>query len=267
MTIDKTHDHHMHTLYSDGTCNIETLAIKAIERGLKTITITDHMPLPYPTRYTMDIHSIETYQNEIKKVRNRYKNQLNIQTGLEIEYIPQINPWIHDIASRDWEKLIASVHTFMVRETPYIINGRFEEFELLHVKIFKSDIKALCTKYYTTLQEAYKTGWFDYAGHLDVIKKHNTRNRFFDERDDWYQELVSQTLDELKAANMSLEINTAGWNHPINEPYPGKMIIDQAISKEIPLHLSSDSHQPDTLAQHFDRACELGRSVCKIADQ
>jgi histidinol phosphatase-like PHP family hydrolase len=51
LLIDKTSDYHMHSVYSDGDASIDAMARSASDKGLTQVTITDHMPLPFDTRY------------------------------------------------------------------------------------------------------------------------------------------------------------------------------------------------------------------------
>lgn len=251
--IDVFSDFHMHSTYSDGTGTIEDLARSAIEKGLTTIAITDHMPLPFKTRYAMDMDRLQDYRNEICKVQQQLGPKLTILAGLEIEFIPEIADWIKDIAAMDWDILITSVHSLIVDNSHCMINGNEKEFNKTLNNAFKGDIQSLCRRYYQTIQQAAATNLFDIAGHLDVIKKHNGTNRYFDETSDWYQLLVEDTLDALKHHHLKMEINMGGLNHPANATYPTPWIIASAIKQGIPIVLGSDSHQPETLGQYFDR--------------
>jgi histidinol-phosphatase (PHP family) len=150
-----------------------------------------------------------------------------------------------------WNHCIVSVHWVFDGDFIGLVNGTREEFDSLFRRA-DSDIKTLCRIYYETVQMAYRTGWFDIAGHLDVIKKHNANAIFFDESDAWYRDLVMATLKVIKAHGMKMEINTAGINHPVRAPYPSPWIVNEAVAMGIPMVLGSDSHDPGALGQYFD---------------
>ena len=253
-------DFHMHSTYSDGAATIQEMARSAIEKGLTTIAITDHMPLPFRTRYAMDKDRLLAYRNEIDKVRQRHGHQLTILTGLEIEYLPDILGWIEDILAFDWDLLIASVHHLPGGDSHAMVNGNETEFKNTLTTVFNNDIKALCRQYYQTIQQAAATHWFDIIGHLDVLKKHNRANQYFDEKSPWYKALVEETLDVLKIQSIKMEINTSGRIHPANAFYPSPWIIKAAMDRGIPLTMGSDSHAPNTLGQFFDLAQGLIRN-------
>lgn len=260
MAIDFSCDLHMHSTYSDGGGTIEDMAKSAIEKGLITIAITDHMPLPFKPWYSVDMDKIQAYRNEIDRVRTLYGHKLTILTGLEIEYMPEISDWIESIVDLGWDFLIASVHGLLIDNSQYLINENEEEFNKTLNIVFNGDIRAFCRQYYHLIQQAASTGLCNSTGHLDVIKKYNQSNRYFDEKSPWYREIVEETLDVIKAHHLKMEINTAGFIHPIGQAYPSPWIIKSAIKKGIPIVMGSDSHAPETLGQYFEQARDL---VCE----
>jgi histidinol-phosphatase (PHP family) len=251
LQIDNTSDYHMHTVYSDGNAVVDAMARSAIDKGLTQITLTDHMPLPFDTRYAMSRAKVEAYRRDIRQARTAYDGRLTITSGIEFEYVPRYHEWIHDIWKLGWGHCIISVHWLFADNIAGLVNGTHGEFEALF-QAANGDIKTLCRIYYGGIQMACRTGWFDIAGHLDVIKKHNAGAVFFDESDAWYRNLVMATLGVIKAQGMTMEINTAGINHPVGAPYPSPWIVKEAAGMGIPLVLSSDSHSPQTLGQYFN---------------
>lgn len=248
--MDITGDFHTHSLFSDGNASIEVMVRTAAEKGLKTIAVTDHMPLPFKTRYAMDMDAIGGYQKQIREARHRHGDRIQVLAGLEMEFSPEISEWARDLVAMGWDYLIASVHGLFVDGRPHLINGNRQEFDQALFQGFHGDIQALCRQYYTVLSQAFETGWFDTAGHLDVVKKHNAR--FFRETDPWYRDMVFQTLEVLKNRRMKMEINTSGLFQPPSAPYPSTWIIQEAARMGIPLVFGSDSHRPETLGRSFE---------------
>lgn len=253
MTTDIRMDCHMHSRYSDGRSSIDRLARSAIEKGLTTIAITDHMPLPYPTRYAMAMEEIEAYRNEIRQARERYGQELTILAGLEMEFLPRHRPWVQQIVGMGWDITLVSVHGMEKGGSHFMVNGREKEFCRTLDDLFNSDIQAFCTGYYDLITQAARTGWFQVAGHLDVIKKHNGAGRYFDETAPWYRRLVLNTLDALAANKMKMEINTSGLTHGAASTYPSPWIVGEARERGIPILLGSDAHAPEFQGQYFDR--------------
>ncbi len=259
MNLDPKSDYHIHTVFSDGAAPIDEMVSAAIEKGLKAITITDHMPLPYGNRYAMQPEKLEEYRHQIRFAKRKYADRISVRMGLEFEYSQKLEPWINSIADIGWEHSIASVHSLFIDHRPYMTNGSEDEFRILF-ECCDYNIEKICRSYYETLQEAAQTGLFDIVGHLDVIKKHNTNACYFNESALWYQTLVLETLDTIKRSGMKMEINMGGFNHPIGEQYPSKWIIREAAKRNIQLVLSSDSHKPESMGQYFSKIYDFGFS-------
>ncbi|HKJ64395.1 MAG TPA: histidinol-phosphatase HisJ [Desulfopila sp.] len=251
MQLDSRSDYHTHTTFSDGQGSVADMVVSAIEKDLAKIVITDHAPLPFATRYALGIQELEHYRSQIAKMQSAYGDKIFVAMGMEFEFIPDLYSWIDALQRREWDHRIVSIHHLGAGKSLHLVNGNAKEFASLFHS-FNNDGKALCTHYYKTLQKGLATGWFDIIGHLDVIKKHNAEFTFFHEDDDWYQDLIYETLELAKVHDMSMEINTGGFNHPPAEQYPSSWIIHAARERNIPLLLSSDSHTPATLGQHFD---------------
>lgn len=72
-------DFHCHTTYSDGANTIDEMINAAIDIGLKTIAITDHV--------RKDSKWIPDYLREIEYLKNKYRNKINILSGIEAKVI------------------------------------------------------------------------------------------------------------------------------------------------------------------------------------
>ena len=256
MQIDSKSDFHIHTGFSDGSGSVDDIAQAAIEKGLKQITITDHMPLPFTTPYAVAEDSMGRYREAIAEAQEKYAGLLHINMGLEIEFISDHRSWISSLVEHGWDYLIASIHHLPGENSLHLVNGTSDEFDGL-LQAFDFNGRDLCERYYLTLQEAVLTGWFDIVGHLDVVKKHNAGGTFFDESSQWYRSLVLETLDLIKAQDMMVEVNMGGFNHPAGQQYPSSWIIREAIARNIGIVLSSDAHSPESLGQYFNRIEDL----------
>jgi len=250
MIIDRKRDYHMHTIFSDGVAQIDEMVSAAINEGLEAITITDHMPLPFENRYAMHADDIQKYRHEIELAQRKYASQITIKMGLEFEYLEPFKQWVHSIADMGWDHLLASVHSLIINHRPYLVNGTESEFNIL-VERFDHNIEKLCKRYFETVQMAAQSGLFDIVSHLDVLKKHNMDERYFSETFPWYRAMVIKTLDIIRETGMKMEINMAGFNHPVGKQYPSKWIIQEAVKRNIPFVLGSDSHKPESLGQNF----------------
>lgn len=254
-------DLHIHTSYSDGAKGVQHVIERALKKGMTQIAITDHMPLPFENRYAMRPEHLGGYRDKIKRFRDEHADRITIKTGLEMEYIPGYEFWTEEIVRKGWDHAIASIHIIRSRGDHGLVNGAQGEFKRVLKGLFDGDMHAFCTAYYKHLQRMIESGLFHAVGHLDVIKKHNKNNRYFNEGDDWYQDLVLETLTRLESVGLAVEINTGGFYHPVNASYPSNWIIAECLRRGIPLILSSDAHHPRHIGRDFERVRQMIESA------
>ena len=72
---------------------------------------------------------------------------------------------------------------------------------------------------------------------------------------------ASAALRAVAAAGMIVELNTAGWRKPVNEPYPGPALLAEANALRIPLVFGSDAHRPGDVGHGFAAAAEYAREA------
>jgi histidinol-phosphatase (PHP family) len=105
-------------------------------------------------------------------------------------------------------------------------------------------------------------GGFEILGHIDSIKKHNRQIGFFSENEDWYRDLVLDTLEVVSGSGLLLEVNTGGMSRNYTqEPYPSKWILRRCAEMGIPVVLNSDAHRPDLIDYAFRETEKLLVSV------
>src|SRR5690554_520846 len=79
-------DYHMHSFFSaDGEMTMEEACLQAIRVGLKEIAITDHMDIDLPNNpLAFQIKDMTQYMEELKRIREQFKNSLRVKFGIEI---------------------------------------------------------------------------------------------------------------------------------------------------------------------------------------
>ena len=254
-------NYHSHCYYCDGQTAPEAYAQSCKHKGLIAYGFSSHAPLPFPNSWAMDPGRMEDYLQEIGNLKKRFKEDIQIYTGLETDYIPRrVNPqqWKEKYPQIDY--VIGSIH--FVDEykdgKPWEIDGAHDVFLKGLEKIFKGDIKAAISRYFELTREMVSNHCPDVVGHLDKIKIQNPGNKFFEEYSPWYQKEVIKTLQCIKKAGTIVEINTRGiYTHKTHNPYPSRWVIEKMLEMNIPLTLSSDAHHPEEVTSHFDRIAYL----------
>ena len=238
---------HSHTRFSDGLDEASAFAQAAIQKGLKAYGYTDHAPVPFPCSWTIPPEKAETYCQEIRTLQQKYRKDINLYLGLDVDFIPGVISVNHPSITRlKIDYTIGSIH--FVDQFADGSHWGFEDSRKIFKRgvdeIFGGDAKAAVQRYYRLEREMIATRP-DIIGHLDRIKMHNQDKRFFDEADAWYREEVLETLDRIKEEDLIMEVNTKGFFPGENQdPYPSSWVIQEAINRNIKMHLGADAHHP-----------------------
>ena len=135
------------------------------------------------------------------------------------------------------------------------------KFRTARAQFAHRDIDEMYANYFRRVREMAGSGLVDCLAHLDLIKIHGHRPNTD------IRALADETLDFIKARDLSIEFSTAGWRKPVNELYPSDDVIRLAMEKGISFTTASDAHSHAQLGDKFDRLAEkmaaLGvREVC-----
>jgi histidinol-phosphatase (PHP family) len=214
--------------------------------GLTDIAFTDH------DRYHagIDFH-------EIDRLRERNPD-LQIRAGIELDNDPVHSPAGRKWIEQNWDKLdfvLGSVH-FLERA-----DQMFDSVPDGAAQFEGRNIDEMYADYFRRVRELIATGLVDSLAHLDLIKIHGHRPTAD------IGVLVNETLEFIRARNLTIELSTAGWRKPVNELYPSDSIIELAMEKGIPFTTASDAHSHVQLGENFaklaHKMAEIGiRQVC-----
>jgi len=95
---------HTHTKYCDGALGAEEMIIAAIKKGGKSLGFSEHSYVSFDEEYSMMLEDIPLYIKEIKTLREKYKDSIDIFLGLEMdsytEKIPVVGTKITVIMTR-----------------------------------------------------------------------------------------------------------------------------------------------------------------------
>lgn len=254
--------YHSHNHYCDGKYEPEKYINKAIDLGLSSFGFSSHVPLPFKNEWSMKEADLTQYLKEIRHFKEKYKDRIEVYSGLEVDYVPGIvGPSHPKIKQLGLDYSIGSVHYVDQLEngTHWEIDGTRTDFLKGFKEIFHGDGKNVIRRYLALIREMVESQETQIVGHLDKIKIHNKPDSplFLDE-DKWYRDEVEETLNIIKERGAIVEVNTRGMYKKLtNEPYPGKMILKKIRQHNIPIMLNSDSHHPREIIGSYTEAIEL----------
>ncbi len=162
---------------------------KAIELGAPRIVFTDHAPYPgNPFGNRMEIEQLPEYVETLRRLKEEYRDRIEIMIGLEAEYLPGFGEYLQELKNdRGLDLLIMGQHFFEREPGRYSFSDedKTEEF------------KGLCR----AMTEGIKTHLFDVVAHPD--RAFRRRKSFGDEETKFARELIDAAL----SAGVYLEKN------------------------------------------------------------
>jgi histidinol-phosphatase (PHP family) len=235
-------NHHIHSTGSDGKESPEKIVKLAIKTGLDFICFTDHNYRSYTGEFSWgeDFFSKE-YLKSIKKLREIYKDRIEISFGIEIDWVDEAKKIIMaQINKHKFDYVLGSVHILKAPNGDFFGVNFFEE--NFQKKVEQYGIEWIIKEYFNQIRLLAKSKVSDCIGHLDVIKTFNKENKYFDEDSDLYKGEILKALDEIKRQDLCIEINTSGLVYLCEEIFPKEWILKEAKKRGIPVTVGSDFH-------------------------
>lgn len=240
-------DIHNHTtLCNHAEGSMEQYIEKAIELGIDVYGFSEHAPMKnFEDGYRLVLDKKDFYENEVKKLQKRYEDKIKILIGYEVDFI-EGDFLLEIIKNAEVDYLIGSVH--------YLGDWGFDNPEFIG-QYKDKDINTIWEEYFYAVELMSKSGNFDVAGHLDLIKVF----KFLPTKD--IKSIAHNALKAIKRSNMAIEINSAGFRKPIKEQYPSQELLELAFELNIPIAFSSDAHAVEQIGFEYEKAVNLAKSV------
>lgn len=238
-------DLHNHTkLCNHAEGEISEYIEKAIECNIKYFGFSEHAPMNFDEKYRIGFHQMKEYEQSIIDAKEKYKNSIEILLGYEVDYLKGYMD--ERVLNADVDYLIGSVH--------FIEEWGFDNPEFIG-NYKDQDIDLIWQKYFDAIEEMAKSRLFDIVGHLDLIKIF----KYMPTKD--INEIAKNALLAIKEADMSVEINVAGFRKPIGEAYPSLSLLKEIEKLGIPITFASDAHKPEQVGLYSDEATQMAKSA------
>ncbi len=257
-------NYHCHSNYCDGKGSIEEYILSAIQKKISALGFTSHCPLPFANKWSMDAGNFEQYLNELKLLKEKYADKIEIYTALEVDFIEGVNsihsPLINQ--SKDLDYTLCSIHFLgKLSDGKYCeIEGSTTSFIKGLEEIWHNDKNEMVSSYFAAFKKMLEASSPTIIGHLDKIKMHRYHNHEFviDTSTTHYKNEAIKCLESIANSKSFLEINTrAMYKKELEEPYPSLNLLAIANELNIPLVLNSDSHHPSEIDNCFERTTQL----------
>ncbi len=251
-----TADLHNHTLYSHGLDTPKVMWESAKAKGIELFGFTEHSPRPQNYTYTNEYREKLTkyfpqYVKEVQELKIAHPDQVLL--GIEMDWMEKEQDFIKTaLAAYDFDYNIGSVH--------FLENWGYDDNPNGWQSVRTTERFEHYSNYFKTVAEMAKSGLFNIVGHLDLIKIYSieTFNEWVKDKNS--QNLIAEALDEVKKADMAMEISSAGLRKLCKEIYPGPIIMGLAKDLNVPISFGSDAHNKNDVAADFDKLEQYAKS-------
>lgn len=264
--LKKVGDFHTHNYRCNhATGSLDEYISTAHKNLLGTIGLSDHFPIDYSKsdntlrlkKFAMKNDEVKPYISEAEKLREKYKNLINVRIGFEVGYLNgKEDKYYNRIQKFNGvvDYLIGSIHTVKLKNIFWSLkNGDLKDL----VKIYGA--KYIYSQYFKNIKQMLLSEHFDFniLGHLDYIKNGSENSRL----NDFILEEIRKILPYIKERGVAVEINTQGLRNGYKKLYPCKRAIELLYNYNIPIVLSSDAHNPMDVGFGFERVLHLIKKI------
>lgn len=242
-------DTHVHTHLCRHAVGEPAAYVRRAEAtGVAALGFTDHAPAPdgYDPACRMSLDDVPEYFGIVESARRQ--THLPILSGIEADYYPGapafLTAWLR---AQPFDLVLGSIH--------YISDWAFDN--PAEAGVWESvDLPNAWRKYFRLVADLADSRLFDVMAHMDLPKLFGHRLP-----DPVLREIAAPALDRLAAADMAVELNTAGLRRAAREIYPSPLLLSMARERGIPILFGSDAHRPEDVGREFDRAVALARET------
>ncbi len=242
-------DCHMHTAFStDSVTPPEAMIEGALEKGLRTVCITDHMDQDYPVKEEF-LFDVDAYFQTLRELQKKYAKKMEIRIGIELGLQPHLGKFCREITEKyPFDFVIGSVHVVDGKDPYYSDSFPGLPDAEIYRKTFQETIEIL-----------KNVDAFDVLGHIDYIVRYGKHQK----REYSYKAFkadLDEILKQIIRMGKGIELNTAGMKYGLGfcHPHPDVLKCYRELGGEI-ITVGADGHEPEHIAYAFDKAGEVLR--------
>ncbi len=243
---------HTHTTFCDGKNTPEELVLSAIQKGFSAIGFSGHGTTPFDLRYCMK--DMVGYQQEIRRLKEKYKNDIQIYLGVEEDAFSLVN-------REEFDYIVGSSHYFLLDGVYYPVDSGPDYYNRW-LAAFDHDVARIAETYYGTFCDYIKQRKPDIIGHFDLISKYEETEVSLFLNNSEYNKIAEKYVAEAAKSGCVFEVNLGAMVRGLRTtPYPAENLLHVLKKRDARVILSSDSHSADTLAFGFEEAKRLLRDI------
>ena len=245
------HTHTYRCAHAEDNFTDEEYVIEFINKGFKKFAFTDHCPqkekIDKRKNMRMDYSQVDEYLTSIKSLKEKYKEQIEIQTGFEIEYLPGQEENLLELKEMT-DVLVLGQH--------FIYADNNKDLKIVRKDEFNDDD---LIKYANYIETAMKLQIPNIVVHPDIYMLSRSQ---FGETEKKAAQIICEAAEKY---NIPLEINiTEPFKYLFNLKgeitYPCKGFWEVASNYNVRVVYGIDAHYRDQIL-HYEESIEMANKV------
>jgi len=233
----------------------------AIKGGIKKLAFTDHIPLPdgmnHKANSRMDIAEVESYLTSIHYLQEKYKGQIEIESGFEFEYSDRDLAHLQELKSKT-DKMVLGQH--------FVIDDKGQEHGIVRGKGGKQISDEVLDLYAESIISAMDKGLPDVIAHPDLFMQ--ARDSFGAREEEITRAICRKAIEkgiplEINFGKIASKLDSGMSIEDIKKrtPYPSpefwKIVAEETrIAREngqdLLVFYGKDAHFPEQLSTEKD---------------
>lgn len=236
-------NYHTHTWrchHASGT--EEAYVVSGIQNGLTVLGFSDHAPHLFAGGYVSGIRmapeEVPDYYRTIGQLREKYKDQIEIHIGFEMEYYPEDFARTLDM----YQQSALTLPDGTQARCEYLILGQHflnNEYDSPSFEELGPESEERLSRYVDTCIKALETGCFTYLAHPDLPR--------FTGPDDVYEKHARRLCEAARELRVPLEINLLGLDN--GRHYPSQRLFRIARETGNLICMACDAHKPENVGR------------------
>lgn len=246
---------HTHTVFDDGKATVMDMARAALDAGLSSLGFSGHSTLPYRDVWEIKPGEMPRYLAAVAEAKEAFRGRLAIYSGLELDNSSLL-------PEEPLDYVIGSVH-HILQDGQYLSIDYKPEIsrDILDIH-FHGDKNAMVEAYFAQYDAVARNPRVDIVGHFDLISKFDEVADLFDGSAPFYLDCAMAAMEQFLKADKIFEVNTGAMSRGYRTaPYPSRFLLRELKARGGRVLISSDSHDPKTVAYGFREMEQLLASI------
>ena len=239
---------HTHCVYCDGKDTPEEMVLAAIERGFDSLGFSSHSYLEILKDFALTEDSAVQYKKEIRSLQDKYKDQIAIYCGLELDYNTPMD-------TSGYDYIIGSVHYMQKDGHDLFVDWDTEKLKYNIENVFNGDSMEYVRYYYSEVAKLANCKNVDILAHFDLVTKFCERVDYFDRYSEEYLHTAVRSIDALSGSIPFFEVNCGAISRGYRtEPYPSEQLLSEFRKRDWGVVITTDCHNKDYLDHWYEKA-------------